>query len=93
MRQIKMNADAVRKEPRLCAPAVSKHTAGYGYDFRRAENNDVGGHIQLPLFADWNELSHPGTEAAWIAALNEHRAWPSEPAHKTFPRRETGHPS
>jgi len=56
---------------------------GYVEDFLRAEN-EVGGHFQQPLFADWDELPYPRSETSGVPALNVHESRPSEPTDKSF---------
>ncbi len=56
---------------------------GYVEDFLRAEN-EVGGHFQQPLFADWDELPYPRSETTRVPALNIDEPGPSEPADKPF---------
>lgn len=64
---------------------------GDGEDFLRVENK-VGGHFQLPLLTDGDELSDPRAETTWVAALNKHDTRPAKPADKAFARCEAGHP-
>lgn len=64
---------------------------GYVKDVFQAEN-EVGGHFQQPLLADWNELPNPGSKTAGIAALDVDHARPPEPADEPFTGRETRDP-